>query len=37
MPMYNLLDYFKNFRKTAGSFWNYYPDIPKSGHDIMQN
>ena len=30
MPMYNLLYYFKNFRKTTGSFWNYYPDIPGS-------
>ena len=31
-PMYNLLNYFKNFRKTTGSFWNYYPDKPNSGH-----
>ena len=28
MPMYNLLYYSKNFRKTKGSFWNYYPDMP---------
>ena len=33
IPMYNLLYYSKNFRKTRGSFWNYYPDMPKSGHD----
>ena len=33
IPKYNLLYYSKNFRKTTGSFWNYYPDIPKSGHD----
>ena len=33
MPMYNLLYYSKNFRKTTGSFWNYYADMPKSGHD----
>ena len=33
MPMYNLLYYSKNFRKTTGSFWNYYPDKPKSGYD----
>ena len=33
MPMYNLLYYSKNFRKTTGSFRNYYPDMPKSGHD----
>ena len=26
--MYNLLYYSKNFRKTTGSFWNYYPDMP---------
>ena len=24
MPMYNLLEYSKNYRKTTGSFWNYY-------------
>ena len=30
-PMYNLLCYSKNFKKTAGSFWNYYPDKPNSG------
>ena len=36
MPMYNLLYYSENFRKT-GSFWNYYPDIPKSGHDNNTN
>ena len=29
--MYNLLYYSKNFRKTAGSLWNYYPDMPSSG------
>ena len=26
MPMYNLLEYFKNYRKTIGSFYNYYKD-----------
>ena len=36
IPMYNLL-YSKNFRKTTGSFWNYYPDMPKSGHDNNAN
>ena len=30
--MYNLLYYSKNFRKTTGSFWNYYPDMPSSGY-----
>ena len=24
--MYNLLEYTKNYRKTRGSFWNYYRD-----------
>ena len=23
MPMYNLLEYSKNYKKTAGSLWNY--------------
>ena len=27
MPMYNLLYYSKNFRKTTGSIWNYYPGM----------
>ena len=31
-PMYNLLYYSKNFRKTTGSFWNYYPDMPGFKH-----
>ena len=30
MPMYNLLYYYKNFRKTIVSFWNYYQDKPNS-------
>ena len=33
MPMFNLLYSSKNFRKTTGSFWNYYPDKPNSGYD----
>ena len=28
MPMYNLLEYSKNYRKTTGSLWNYYRDKP---------
>ena len=28
MPMYNLLEYSKNYRKTTGSLWNYYRDQP---------
>ena len=30
MPMYNLLEYSKNCRKTTGSSWNYYRDEPSS-------
>ena len=30
MPMYNLLEYSKNSRKTTGSLWNYYRDEPSS-------
>ena len=30
MPMYNLLQYSKNFSKITGSFWNYYRDEPNS-------
>ena len=30
MPMYNLLEYSKNYRKTTGSFWNYYRDKPNN-------
>ena len=30
MPMYNLLEYSKNYRKTTGSLWNYYRDKPSS-------
>ena len=30
MPMNNLLEYIKNYRKTTGSLWNYYRDEPSS-------
>ena len=30
MPMYNLLEYSKNCRKTTGSLWNYYRDEPSN-------
>ena len=30
MLMYNLLEYSKNYRKTIGSFWNYYRDEPNN-------
>ena len=26
MPMYNLIEYCKNYKKTTGSLWNYYRD-----------
>ena len=28
IPMYNLLEYTKNYEKTTGSLWNYYRDEP---------
>ena len=30
MPMYNLLEYSKNYKKTTGSLWNYYKDEQSS-------
>ena len=30
MPMYNLLEYSKNYKKTTASLWNYYRDEPSS-------
>ena len=30
MPIYNLLEYSKNYRKTTGSLWNYYRDEPSN-------
>ena len=29
MPMYNLLEYSKNYEKTSGSLFNHYRDEPK--------
>ena len=28
MPIYNLLEYSKNYRKTTSSLWDYYRDEP---------
>ena len=28
MPMYNLIEYSKNYLKTSGSLWQYYRDDP---------
>ena len=33
MPMYNLLEYSINYKKTTGSLWNYYRDEPNSSTD----
>ena len=38
MPMYNLLEYSKNYKKTTGSLCNYYRrDEPNSGVDDVIN
>ena len=29
MPMYNLLEYNKNYKKTIGRLWNYHRDEPR--------
>ena len=34
MPMYNLLEYSKNYRKTTGSIWDYYRDELTSDGEI---
>ena len=31
IPMYNLREYSKNYRKKTRSLWNYYRDEPNSG------
>ena len=28
MPLYNLLEYIKNYKKATGSLWSYYRDEP---------
>ena len=33
MPVYNLLEYSKSYRKTTGSLRNYYRDEPNSDTD----
>ena len=35
MPMYNLLEYSKNYKKTTVSLWNYYRDEPS--HPLSSN
>ena len=31
IPMYNLIEYSKSYRKTTEILWNYYTDEPNSG------
>ena len=37
MPMYNLLEYSKNYRNTTGSLWNYYREEPNSSTNDDDN
>ena len=37
IPMYNLLEYSKNYRKTRGSLWNYYRDEPSNPLSLILN
>ena len=30
MPMYNLIEYSRNYRQTAGSLWNYCREKPNN-------
>ena len=30
MPMYNLIEYSKNYREATGGLWNYYRDGPNN-------
>ena len=37
MPVHNLIEFSKNYRKTTGSLWNYYRDEPNSCFNINNN
>ena len=37
MPIYNLVDYRKNYSKTSGNLWNYYRDKLNSALDGDDN
>ena len=37
MPMYNLLEYSKNYEKTSGSLFNYYRDEPNEAEIANEN
>ena len=37
MPMCNLLEYSRNYRKTTGSLWNYYRDEQSNLFQLVLN
>ena len=37
MPMYQLLEYSKSYRKTTGSLWKYYRDKTNSSKSVENN
>ena len=37
IPMYNLLEYSKNYEKTSGSLFNYYRDEPSEAEIANDN
>ena len=37
IPMYNLLEYSKNYEKTSGSLFNYYRDEPNEAEIASDN
>ena len=37
MPMYNLIEYSRNYRKTTGNLWKYYRDETNSGFEVEGN
>ena len=34
LPLYNLLEYSRNYSKTFGSLWNYYRDEQSNGVNV---
>ena len=37
MPMYKLLEYSKNYRKTIGSLYNYYTDDNNANNNVVSS
>ena len=37
VPMYNLLEYSKNYRKATGNLWNFYRDEPRDLFSLILN